>query len=37
MRQAIIWTNAEVLSIGPLGTNFNDNLLEIHTFLFKKI
>ena len=23
-RQAIIWTNAEILLIGPLGTNFSD-------------
>ena len=25
-RQAIIWTNAGILSIGPLGTNFNETL-----------
>ena len=36
-RQAIIWTNAGILLIGPLGTNFNENLIEIHTFSFKKI
>ena len=24
-RQAIFWTNAEILSIGPLGTNFSEN------------
>ena len=36
-RQAIIWTNAEILFIGPLGTNFNEILIEIHTFLFKKM
>ena len=35
--QAIIWTNAGILLIGPLGTNFNDTSIEIHTFLFKKI
>ena len=29
-RQAIIWTNAEILLIGPLGTNFNEILIEIH-------
>ena len=33
-RQAIIWTNAVILLIGPLGTNFN--LVEIHIFSFKK-
>ena len=31
-RQAIIWTNAGILLIGPLGTNFSDILIEIHTF-----
>ena len=36
-RQAIIWTNAGTLLIGPLGTNFNETLIEIHTFSFKKI
>ena len=38
-RQAIIWTNAGMLLIGPLGTNFNHDeiLIEIHTFSFKKI
>ena len=36
-RQAIIWTNAGILLIGPLGTNFNDILSEVHTFSFKKI
>ena len=36
-RQAIIWTNAGMLLIGPLGTNFNEILPEIHTFSFKKI
>ena len=36
-RQAIIWTNAGILLIGPLGTNFNEILSEIHTFSFKKI
>ena len=28
-RQAIIWTNAGILSIGPLGTNFSEILIEI--------
>ena len=36
-RQAIIWTNAGVLSIGPLGTNFSEILFEIYTFSFKKM
>ena len=29
-RQAIIWTNAEILLIGPLGINFSDILIEIN-------
>ena len=36
-RQAIIWTNAGLLLIGPLGTNFSEILIEILTFLFKKM
>ena len=36
-RQAIIWTNSGILLIGPLGTNFSEMLIEIHTFSFKKI
>ena len=36
-RQAIIWTNAGILLIWPLGTNFTEILIEIHTFLFKKM
>ena len=28
-RQAIIWTNDAILLIGPLGTNFNEILIEI--------
>ena len=36
-RQAIIWTNAGLLLIGPLGTNSNEILIEIHTFSFKKM
>ena len=36
-RQAIIWTNAGILFIGPLGTNFSDILIEIQTFSLKKI
>ena len=36
-RQAITWTNAGILLIGPLGTNCSENLSEIHTFSFKKM
>ena len=36
-RQAIIWTNAAILLIGPLGTNCNEILSEILTFSFTKI
>ena len=34
--QAIIWTNAGILLIGPLGTNFSEILISIETFSFKK-
>ena len=36
-RQAIIWTNAGILLIGPLGTNFSEILIVSHTFSFKKM
>ena len=36
-RQAIIWTNAGILLIRTLGTNFSEILSEIHIFSFKKI
>ena len=36
-RQAIIWTNAGILLIGPLGTNFSEISIEIHTSPFKKM
>ena len=36
-RQAIIWTNAGLLIIGPLGTNFSEILIEVLTFSFKKM
>ena len=36
-RQAIIWTNAGILIIGPLGTNFSEILIEIYIFSFKKM
>ena len=34
--QAIIWTNAGILLIGPLGTNFGEILIAIQTFSLKK-
>ena len=36
-RQAIIWTNAGILLIQTLGTNFSEILGEIHSFSFSKI
>ena len=36
-RQAIIWTNAGILLIGPLGTNFNEILIKFHIFSFNKM
>ena len=36
-RQAIIWTNAGILLIGPLGTNFSEIIIEILKFSFKKM
>ena len=36
-RQAITWTNAGILLIGSLGTNFSEILIEISTFSFKKM
>ena len=36
-RQAIIWTNAAIMLIGPLGTNFSEILNEIQTFSLEKI
>ena len=35
--QAIIWTNSGILLIGPSGTNFSEILIEIHTFVFRKM
>ena len=35
--RAIIWTNAGMLSVEPLGTNFSENLIKILTFSFKKM
>ena len=36
-RQAIIWTNAGILLIGPSGTNFSEISIKIHIFSFKKM
>ena len=36
-RQAVIWTNAGILSIGPLGINFSEMLIEIVAFSFRKL
>ena len=36
-RQAIIWTNAGLLLIGPIETNFSEILIEILAFSFKKM
>ena len=36
-RQAIIWTNAGILLIEPLGTNFSEILIGIRIFSFKKM
>ena len=36
-RQAIIWTNAMILFIEPLGTNCSEILIEIHIYSFKKM
>ena len=35
--QVIIWTNAGILLIGPLRTNFSEISIEIHIFSFKKM
>ena len=36
-RQAIIWTSAGILLIGPLGTHFSETLIKIYKFSFKKM
>ena len=36
-RQAIIWINAGILLIGPLGTNFSEILIGIQIFSFKEM
>ena len=35
--QAIIWTNAGIWSIGPLGTNSSEILIETDKFSFRKM
>ena len=35
--QAIIWTNAGILLMGPLGTNFSEILIAIQMFSFNKM
>ena len=35
--QAISWTNADLLSIGPLGANLSEIQMEIHNFSFMKM
>ena len=37
LRQTIIWTNAVMLLITPVGTNFSEILSEIQTFSFNKM
>ena len=36
-RQAIIWTNAGLLSIGPLRTYFSENLIKVQQFSLKRM
>ena len=36
-RQAIMWTNAGILLIRPLGKNLSEILIEIYIFSLKKI
>ena len=33
--KAIVWTNAEISLIGPLGTNFSEIFIEIFYFFIK--
>ena len=35
--QAIIWTNVSILPIGPLGTSFNEILIEMQSFSLNKL
>ena len=36
-RQAITWTNTDLLSVGPLGTNLNEIWIKIKSFSFMKM
>ena len=36
-RQAIIWSNAGILLIRPLGTNFSEILIGVQAFSFRKM
>ena len=36
-RQAITWTNADLLSIGPSGTNFSEIWIKTQNFSFMKM
>ena len=36
-RQTTIWNNAGILLIEPIGTNFSEILIEIHTFSFMEM
>ena len=35
--QAIIWTNIDIMSMGPTGTNFSEILIKTQNFSFKKM
>ena len=35
--QAVIWTNTRILLIETFGTNFNEIVIKIHAFSFKKV
>ena len=35
--QAIIWSNAGIILVGPLWTNFSENAIKIDTFSLKKM
>ena len=35
--QAVIWTNIGIPSIGELGANISEILIEIYTYSFKKM
>ena len=36
-RQAIIWTNAGIFLIGPLGTSFSEIVIKMQTFSLRKM